>query len=449
LFNDSATVTAGANPDDDLAKIRLKRIPTGMSVGTFKLEFSDLTAVKVFKSDGSLLYKPGGNLSALTLNLASPSGYLSGLMSGDVDVWVEGIKKNPNLLVTAAYRDGSNQVVARDDVHMLLAEWTFVGSDGAEVTGVPAVWQDALLAGVRRPDLTLDGSDLFDSAYKIQIDGISSSNGATIRVASDTESSDYYDDLFVTNSSKLVSKDFAVLYSSADIYGAASDALLSSEERQQIRDVLKLNAVHNPGQESTLTMGAPANATDIQRRTLAADRFKITLENDLVNVGDHIRGTVTRTGGGGRLFVKTSDLQMKSAGYGVMSLDFDFIANAAGDMIISANGKPAYLYSGSSLVRVLPAGQAPLQWSKKAWEALRVNEVVGGVPGDPINRNRQISELYARMYNSNSAAFKWAGMAAHASRFVGDAMAKAEWWMKLTGDVPGERAIRLDIAASK
>lgn len=57
-----------------------------------------------------------------------------------------------------------------------------------------------------------------------------------------------------------------------------------------------------------------------------------------------------------------------------------------------------------------------------AWQSLMIN---GVVTGNVINRNRQITTLYATMFNSNPQAFEWAGMAAFASNAAGSGMATA------------------------
>jgi len=73
----------------------------------------------------------------------------------------------------------------------------------------------------------------------------------------------------------------------------------------------------------------------------------------------------------------------------------------------------------SILVRITATGELP-QWEAKAWDALKVD---GFVPGDPINRNRQITTKYAEMFNTDKKPnelnpFEWFGMAAFASRLA-------------------------------
>src|SRR5437867_2745059 len=81
FFNDTANISL----DDDLAKIKLRKIPSDPNISSVEVQLSDPGAVRLFKSDGTLLYKEGQTSSeALTLYLNSPSGYFAPLLSGDV-----------------------------------------------------------------------------------------------------------------------------------------------------------------------------------------------------------------------------------------------------------------------------------------------------------------------------------------------------------------------------
>jgi len=93
------------------------------------------------------------------------------------------------------------------------------------------------------------------------------------------------------------------------------------------------------------------------------------------------------------------------------------------------------------LVRVTTDGTMP-NWENQAWNALKVN---GFVPGDAINRNRQITTQYANMFNSGKNPdqlnpFEWFGIAAFASRLAGDGMHAAmslDWFPDLPDRVGG------------
>lgn len=91
---------------------------------------------------------------------------------------------------------------------------------------------------------------------------------------------------------------------------------------------------------------------------------------------------------------------------------------------------PPGLYGGA---RVVLAGQ-PARKSKNDWLKQALSEFITyktQVPNqinvsDAQAYNRQVTTAYARMYLSNPAAFKWAGMAAFASKGVGEGM-HAAW----------------------
>jgi hypothetical protein len=135
------TGSASSGEDDDLAQITLERIPSGLTEGSIEIRLSNQYAGRLFKSDGSLL--AGADL---TLDLANPSGYLAGLMTGDVDVWLEGIRRDDDFVFSFVRKNRNGQIVASDDVHMLIADWTFRGYYGQEVVDVAPVWQEALRA---------------------------------------------------------------------------------------------------------------------------------------------------------------------------------------------------------------------------------------------------------------------------------------------------------------
>jgi len=444
----TAVIGSGASGrgDVDLARMTLKKLSPGATGGQVQIVLSDPGAVRLFRSDGTLLYAVGQTSSeGLTLDLSHPGGYLAGLLTGDVDVWMEDIHKNNDFTFSVDYTRG-DQVVDHAAVHTLIADWTFLGADGNQVVEVTPVWKEALLAATRRP--AYGAADNGEGAYyKSRIDGLASSLATQLKVTSDSSGSDSYYDDFADSTDATVSKSFAVLYSADRIYGANPDSPVSSSERDAIKQGLGLNVVHNPGQKSTLKTGPANNPTDIQSRPLAVRNFvRIALVADVVNVGGRIRGAVYAPDANGTwtFRVTTSDGQTvtgrdPSPGNG---LSFDFAANARGDLTLAVTGGPRILpggipagltpgntalpFSNSALIRVLPQGQVLPQWSQKAWDALHV---AGIVPGHPLNRNRRVSELYAQMYNSNPAVFKWAGMAAFASQLVGDAMAEAERFM--------------------
>lgn len=80
--------------------------------------------------------------------------------------------------------------------------------------------------------------------------------------------------------------------------------------------------------------------------------------------------------------------------------------------------------------------------------------IIGYVPGqghttDYFEMNRRITSAYAEMYQSNPDVFKWAGMAAFASREVGNGMRQAQAlresglpWIPFISDISGTEVLQ-------
>jgi hypothetical protein len=454
--------------DADLAKITLKQLPHWQNNGTLKIILSDPKAVRLFKSDGSLLYEDGTTgAGVLTLDLSSPSGYLAGLESSDLDVWVEGVHKVPDFDFALLYEDDQGRVVAHDDVHMTIAEWTFCGYDGTPLYDVEPIWEQALLAALQEAtSLGIQGqvSEIpEDYFYKNAIIGLPGGIQAQLQVTSDDDPSETYIDDLMQVSEGFISRYFAALYGSEEILDADPDPELTPSQRQEILSILGLNVVHNPGQETTLTTGPAGNPTDSHTRKLTIKKdFTITLNDadGIYDAGEHINGTVSvenRFGWSFTVLLEDRDGKVVQSTHGGNPTSFDFVVAQPGYYVVSVLGMDpltAFGVAGASggfnngsfvvpknsvLIRVLSEGDAMSTWELQAWQALFVN---GAVPGDPINLNRQITTLYALMYNDQSAnlmgpdsktVFKWSGMAALASYLVGSGMAKAQLALDTAG----------------
>lgn len=241
---------AAGSGDNDLAKITLQQIPTGLTHGKVKIVLSDPTAVRLFKPDGTLLFADGTTgTNVLTLDLASPSGYLAGLESGNLDVWLEGKKATPDFDFAVFYEDDQGRVVSDDNVHITIADWTFRDYADNSLDAVDPLWESALLAELQ---LATQSSTPFqvsqipgDYFFKNQIDGLSSNIAAQIQVTSADVPSDTYVDDLARLPDQAVSNHFAALYGSEDILAADPDPTLSQTQRDAILSVLGLNVVHN------------------------------------------------------------------------------------------------------------------------------------------------------------------------------------------------------------
>ncbi len=464
-INPAQTTSNGGTGDTDLAQITLSQLPPGRTDGKMTIVLSDPTTVRLFKSDGSLLYADGVTDSgALTLDLSNPSGYLAGLRSGDINIWVEGVHQAPDFHFSLHYEDKYGDSFVSDEIRMDIADWSFRSYDGTPLDAVQPVWGSALLAEVQQASsLGVQGSvnevpeDFF---YKNLIMGLATTIQANLKVSSDGDQTDTYVDDLRNFSNGLVSNHFAALYGSEEILGADPDPAFTADQRQQILNILGLNVVHNPAASSTFTLGPADNPTDSFTRKLPIKPdLKIAMNNasGIYNAGDHITGAVSGDNGSGWNFtVNLLDFQGKvvKTVKGNNPTSFDFVADQPGYYTLAVAGLdsetrmliamargdgPAATKAldlitpfNSILLDVLPAGQPANPWQMQAWQALQGNS---GVPGDPINRNRLISSLYAQMYNDPSqnlkgpdgqTVFKWSGMAALASQLVGSGMAKAQ-----------------------
>jgi len=344
----------GGGGDRDLARITLKALP-GLSSGMVSVILSQPGSVRLFRSDGTLLFADGQTgTGGLAVDLAQPSGYLAGLRSGNVDVWVEGMRKDSDFSFTVTYAK-SGRVVSQDSVHMLIVDWTFRGMDGGQVLEVTPVWKQALMAGVRRAvglgtptRITADPEGYF---FKNQIDGLPSGLVTRLRVTSDSNASDFYDDQLQDSPNQSVSTRFAALYSPDRIYLAAPDATVTASERAAIRQQLGLNVVHNRGQKARVSTGPAAQPTDILERDFSASKIvKISLNQNVLHVGDHVMGSVSVPDGEPNwyLSVGTSDGRI------IESVDptnggplpFDFVVNTEGLFLVRGTGTKFRAFKG-------------------------------------------------------------------------------------------------------
>jgi hypothetical protein len=279
--------------DDDLAKITLKRLPSGLNSGSVRLSVSHPDAVRLFKAVPGSMYGTALSPGEWTASLRG-SGYLADLKSRDVDIWLEGLKKVEDFKFTMEYVAPSG-LKTSDDVHMLIADWTFRGSDGYEVPFVSPVWLDALLAATDSPKTPL--ADPTGAFYKIHIDGLAPWLVTQLIVASDS-TTDFYTESYAGGdfdtaySNATVSRRFGVLHSAEHVLDAPkAPAVTPDDQRERIRDTLDLNVVHNDGLTATVV-----TPWDIQSDRLKKHgRFEWSLTEKpegIYKVADTIRGSV-------------------------------------------------------------------------------------------------------------------------------------------------------------
>jgi fibronectin type 3 domain-containing protein len=440
-FHDDEAILDGS--DDDMGRIRIGQLPPGLATGTVSIELSNSSAVALFKDDGSLFYREGvTSPGALVLDLADPQGYLSGLSSAPLDIWFEGLEKDEDFVFSVVFRDSMEQELGRDDVHVLIAEWTFRDIEDAEMCAAAPLWKDALIAAAEDGAWTesIDtGGGPSGSFFRIQIDGLPFDSQNSIKVTSDAYPGDYYyDDFDETLSGMTRSLDFGVLYN-ADVYLPPDDEPLSPTERALIKSNLMLNAVHNAGATTKLT-----TPTDEQERQVLAYLPAVFdgIDHDLLMEGSTISGSAKFAVDDWQKYTVHVKLYRDGAFVGQTDFfdrqsdqPFEFTLTDPGRYRLEATGwreggdGPVW---AEAAVHILVDNEVfSSQYKRQAWEALRVDGA-GTVPLEAVQRNRRITELYAEAYNVNED-IKYLGMAAFASKLVGDALASAATGGQLLG----------------
>src|SRR5262249_5470181 len=155
-----------------------------------------------------------------------------------------------------------------------------------------------------------------------------------IRIISEDDPTDYFNDDLDPNASADVtqSKDFTTLYNS-DMYLGADDSLLTNDERDDIKNNLHLNAVHNQLARATLI----ANLDNQSRSLQTPLTVNITgLTSDIFATGSHIQGTATVVGPFSALYrvqislLNTSGVTVANTATQIGSGTFDFVVNSPG-----------------------------------------------------------------------------------------------------------------------
>ena len=96
--------------DDDVVAVTLKPIEPRMQSGTMTLAVYPADGIRVYKADGEDL------LSDYSVDLASPQGDLSALVSAPVTLYIEGMKTADDVALSLTYADGN--VSCEDVLHL-------------------------------------------------------------------------------------------------------------------------------------------------------------------------------------------------------------------------------------------------------------------------------------------------------------------------------------------
>lgn len=109
--NDDTTIGAS---DDDIVQVTLKQFDPSLTEGTMELTVTGASDIQLFESSGASL------LSDYSVDLATPSGELAGLASGDVNLYLEGMDVNADVVLKLAYKDTSGTEICSDELHLTI-----------------------------------------------------------------------------------------------------------------------------------------------------------------------------------------------------------------------------------------------------------------------------------------------------------------------------------------
>lgn len=186
----------------------------------------------LFKSDGTLL-----SSSDLTYNLASgsSSSYLSDLLSGDVDVWLEGLHKDTDFKLSLVYKNPAGTEITRDDVQVTIADWTYKNADNQDASIVVSVPPQNLSEWINDPTRAIDVPNV--AQVKNSVDGLAPAGIATFEYKPDAGTA-VTDDLSAgTATQSSISKNFTIAYRPAQNVTLTADQI-STLKQQKHWDVI-------------------------------------------------------------------------------------------------------------------------------------------------------------------------------------------------------------------
>jgi len=250
VLNSVSTSQANQN----LSKINLISIQDyRQTAGTYGIEVSDPSAIRIFKSDGTPLPQSEWTyIVGQSTNAYLTPGYYSNT------IWLEGLHADSDLTFSLVWRDGQGNVISSDSVHMTIADWQITDYNGNTIASVSAFDKDDLVANANAdPDVPQIGNAIY---FKNHIEGLSSSQIQSLTLASANNPGDSITD---TLNGSSTSTNWHALYSS----DSAMD-VLSTADQGLLLSTFALQAVHNAAGKEVLTTPEGDKLTrDVKKQT--------------------------------------------------------------------------------------------------------------------------------------------------------------------------------------
>ena len=430
--------------DDDLAKLTLHELPGGHYVdGTLEIRLLDgagdvdptSTAVRLFDVNGTLIYDNFETGDApLTLDLLNPTGYLSGILSGDIDLYLEGIEIREDFGLALVHRDTAGYEMARDEVRMTLAEFTFTDLSGNVLQSVTPAKRQSLVVAIALGSVINTDLAQSSSAFRVHLDGIGRSLSPTLDLFSSSGVDELLDQLEVGETSS-ETLDPVVLYNADMRVLSPPETGLGDGERDALLAGMGVRALHNDAAVAELRTeqndaivdkyirSFPANresgvisfaGEDVQRDLTIAGSVQLpellTQRYEKIKVDVALHGQLPAANLDGARPIDRTDFSVNVAQPGIYDVR----------VIVGNNGDAKPIVAAPIRMFMIEDALEPLaSLRSQAFDALRVD---GIVQGSPVILNRKITLEYSEFYNARRDLYKWMGAAAFASDRVGEAI---------------------------
>jgi hypothetical protein len=386
--------------DDDLLMIRIGQVPYG-TAGSFDISLSNPSNARLYDYRG----QPLTNGTAHILATSGVGGFVSGLAAGDQFFFVEGLHPDADLAVEVVQRDFNGIEVSHDHVHLAIAQWQTVDSQGVPAQFVESISSGALQVLADQPTIFQTGNLSGGPFFRTEIVGLPTGANYQLEGQSVDDPSDRFLDSLDQIGAAHVSSRFVALYNGEPI---------PDSDRVALHDKFGLIGVHNPNGRIKLTTG-----NDLIDRDVAAAQVDVTVTNDFVKAGGHATITVRIPNPKPGVEYELAVNATNAHGYDGAAAQIKTGVEATFDIGLGeefglrkiviglcerVNGEPQLVGAKEIAAAVVSESQFNSQYHKQAWDDLHVDGFVPAYAqlGLPITHlrmlNNQISAQYAKMF---------------------------------------------------